>query len=67
MLTYKQIRLERVRRLEHLLVLVANEQLKLGWRGGPVAVALRRQWWFLWKNELRKLYACEAGEEAASG
>lgn len=63
MLTYKQqIRAERIRRLESLLVLVANEQLKTGWRGGPAAVALRRQWWFRWKAELRKLYACEARE-----
>lgn len=68
MLTYKQqIRAERIRRLEFLLALVANEQLKRGWRGGPAAVALRRQWWFRWKAELRKLYAREVQGEAASG
>lgn len=68
MLTYKQqIRIDRAKRLEVLLALVANEQIKSGWRGGPAAVALRRQWWFRWKAELRKLYACEAAQEAASG
>lgn len=68
MLTYKQqLRVERIKRIEHLLDRAAQEQWKRGYRGGPAAVALRRQWWFRWKAELKKLYACEARGEAASG
>lgn len=61
MLTYKQlIRAERVRRLELLLARSASEALRSGWRGGPAATALQRQWWFLWQGELRRLRALEA-------
>lgn len=68
MRTYKQqIRIDRAKRLEVLLALVANEQIKSGWRGGPVAATIRTRWWFRWKTELKKLRACEAAQEAASG
>ncbi len=61
MLTAKQqLRAERIQRLEFLLDRITKEQHKSGWRGGPAAVAVRRQCWFRWKSELRTLYAYES-------